>query len=125
MEEEASRGNEWKAKEGEEDLTREQYNFLNFNIEDETDNTIVRISYKLYPKFKAMMWALPPGSFIAVRGMVTGTMRMVFAYSIINLYDLRQAYIDKKPLDKLQKAFVENSREKKNWRRRSEGQFAP
>jgi DNA polymerase-3 subunit alpha len=85
QEEAQSRGKAWNPKEQEKHYTKEQYNFLNFGLEDETDDIIVRVSYNMYPKFKDMLWALKPDEPVLVQGMLTGVMRMCFSYNIISL----------------------------------------
>lgn len=115
MEEAMSRGNEWESKSGEEALTKEQYNFLNFNLEDETDLIIVRVSYKLYPKFKDMLWAIKPSDVVAVRGMCNGTMRMAFAYSIVNLTNLKAKIEAGEPLTGVEQDFLSGKKEKRSY----------
>ena len=94
MEEAKSKGKEFLAKAGEEHFTKEHYNFLNFDTSDETDTIISRVGYKIYPKLKSMLWAIRPDDVVAVRGCMLGEMRMVFAYGVVNLTQLR-AKIDK------------------------------
>lgn len=76
---------ELKIPEGQEDFITVNYDFLNFDLEDETDYVTVRIPYRSYPKFKEMMWAIKPDDIIMVEGMVNGGIRMVFANNIRNL----------------------------------------
>jgi DNA polymerase III alpha subunit (gram-positive type) len=112
MEEAAVRGQDFNAKVGEEDLEKEDYSFLNFDLEDETDSVIVRVSYKAYPKLKKMLWEIKPSDAIGVRGMMTGVMRMVFASQVVNLTLLREKIERKETLTKYEREFIEGSRRK-------------
>lgn len=68
-----------------EDLHTNLYDFLNFDLEDETDYVTVRIPYKRYPEYKDFMWSLKPNDVIMVEGMVNGGIRMLFANKITKL----------------------------------------
>lgn len=111
MEEAVSRGKEWKAKEGEEGLTKGDYTFLNFNLEDDSDLIVVRVSYKQYPKFKSLLWAIKPDEPLIVRGMVTGVMRMVFAFGIMSLPQLKLKLDGNRKLTKTELDFVNGRKE--------------
>ena len=111
MEEAASRGLVWTPKEGEANLTKEQYSFLNFDLEDETDAVIVRVSYKMYPRFKELLWAIKSNDAIGVRGMVNGQMRMVFAHNIVNLTSLRPRVDGKLKGTRLEHEFLSGKRD--------------
>lgn len=114
MEEAASRGNIFQPKEGEEDYTKEQYNFLNFDFEDETDVIIVRISYKLYPEYKGWIWNVAPGDVLGVRGMCNGTMRMVFATCVVNLTDMGRRLRAKQPLTPAEQNFWKETKARRS-----------
>lgn len=118
QEETASRGNVWQPKEGEEGLTKEQYNFLNFDFEDETDSVIVRISYKLYVDYKSWIWGIKADDVLGVRGMMNGTMRMVFATHVVNLTEIGRKIRAKQPLTKIEQEFFKG-REPRKFKRRS------
>ncbi len=85
VEESRSKGKPMVRKEGEEKFTNQDYDFLNFDLEDETDYISVRIPYKLYPKLKAMMWDVKATDVLLIEGMITGFARMVFANNVTNL----------------------------------------
>lgn len=111
MEEAQSRGKVWVPKEGEESLTKGDYNFLNFNIEDETDDIIVRVSYSLYPKLKDTLWALKPDEPVVVQGMMTGVMRMVFAFNVISLPALKAKMESKGKLTRQEQELITGVRQ--------------
>lgn len=71
------------------------YDFLNFDIEDESDYVAVRIPYRIYKKYKEMIWAVKPSDVLLVSGMVNGGIRMVFANNIVNLTDLKRKIANK------------------------------
>lgn len=65
------------------------YDFLNFDLEDETDYVTVRIPFKIYPNYFDMMWDVKPDEVLLVQGIVNGNIRMVFANNVINLSKLK------------------------------------
>jgi DNA polymerase-3 subunit alpha len=95
LEESKSRGIDIIKKEGEENFTVKDYDFLNFDIEDETDYITIRIGYKIYKKFHDMIWAAKPSDVLLVTGMVNGGIRMVFANDIVNLTEFKKNIIKK------------------------------
>ena len=120
IEECQSRGQAWEAKSGEEELTKEAYTFLNFDMDDETDSTVVRVSYKLYPKHKAMLWAIKPDDVIGVRGMCNGEMRMVFSHNVVNLTNLKAKIEAKQPLTKTEQEFLDGKGGRRTNRRQQQ-----
>jgi len=116
QEESASRGNTWEPKEDERHLTKEQYNFLNFDFEDETDSVIVRVSYKLYPQYKEWIWNIKADDVLGVRASMNGTMRMAFATHVVNLTEMGKRIRAKQPLTKIEQEFFKG-RERKFKRR--------
>jgi len=119
QEESASRGNAWEPKEDEKHLTKEQYNFLNFDFEDETDSVIVRISYKLYPSYKGWIWNIKADDVLGVRAMMNGTMRMAFATHVVNLTDIGRRIRAKQPLTKIEQEFFKGKDRNRTFKRRS------
>jgi DNA polymerase-3 subunit alpha len=101
-----SRGGEYVPRAGEEGLTRERLNFLNANITDETESIIVRVGYKIYPRYKEMLWALTANDVVGVRGSVLGEMRMVFAFNVVNLTKLRSKLKNKSILTEQETNFI-------------------
>ncbi len=89
FEEARSRGIELERKPGEEEFTIKDYDFLNFDIEDESDYITVRIPYKIYKKYFDMMWSVKPSDVLLVTGMMGNGIRMVFANEVINLTQLK------------------------------------
>ncbi len=110
MEEAQTRGGTWEPKADEKDFTREQYNFMNFDMEDDTDIIIIRISYKMFPKLKQVMFAMKNGEAIGVRGMCNGEVRMVFAHAIVNLTTLRAKLVAKQALTTDEKNYLSGER---------------
>lgn len=106
QEEAQSRGKVWSPKEQEKKYTKEQYNFLNFGLEDETDDIIVRVSYNMYPRYKDLLWSLKPDEPVLVQGMLTGVMRMCFAYHVMRLNDLKTKLDNKTELTKQERELV-------------------
>lgn len=83
--------------------TESDYDFLNFDLEDETDFTTVRISHKHYPSYKDMMWDIKPDDVILVVGTAIGTIRMAFARKVFNLTKLKQKLESNEKLSKEEK----------------------
>ena len=106
MEEYKSRGRAMEVKDGEQHFLQADYDFLNFDIEDETDYVTVRIPYKQYPKYKEMIWNTKPDDVLLVRGMVNGGIRMVFSNLIINLSLLRKKIETGQKLTKEERSVV-------------------
>jgi DNA polymerase-3 subunit alpha len=108
-----SKGDVFSPKQGEEHLTKNDYNFLNFDTSDETETIISRIGYKLYPKFKNMIWDIRPTDVLGVRGAVLGEMRMVFVYNVVNLTRLQDKIAKKEKLTKEEADFINPPKRKK------------
>jgi len=88
-EESKSKELELERKEGEENYIISDYDFLNFDLEDETDYVTVRIPYTKYKKYKKMIWNVKPSDAILVLGVCNGGIRMVFANTVVNLSEMK------------------------------------
>lgn len=93
----------------EEGKTEEDYNFLNFDIEDESDFTTVRVNNKKYPELKSMLWDIKPTDAILVIGTAIGTIHMVFSRTVINLTKLKEKIEKGENLSKEEKSIMVNS----------------
>lgn len=82
VEEKRSRGEVFTMEEGKKES---DYDFLNFNLEDETDFISVRVQPDFYKQCKNMIWATQPTDELMIEGSVIGNMRMLFAKKIVNL----------------------------------------
>ena len=113
LEEHKSRGLLMEIKPGEpnpeeEGFDQSFYDFLNFDLEDETDYVTVRIPYKKYKRYKSAIWSVKPDEVLLVKGMVNGGIRMVFANSIISLTRLKRKLENGERLTSEEKMFVLN-----------------
>ncbi len=93
LEEMASKGKIWKQKTYK-DGTKEQPNFLNFALEDDTDFITVRAATYVFPKFqKLLMEDIGNGDIIMVRGKMGSGIRMFFLNEAICLTHLKNKII--------------------------------
>ncbi len=96
LEEAKSKGQIITKKKGEENFNNSDYDFLNFDIEDETDYVTVRIPYTIYPKYKEMIWQTLPSDVLLVVGTTYNGVKIIFAREIINLTQERRRAQERK-----------------------------
>jgi DNA polymerase III alpha subunit len=82
------------------------YDFLNFEIEDETDYVSCRIPYKHYKKYKEFMWSVKPNEVLLVRGMSANGIRMIFVSDVISLTRLKDKMLKGEELTKQESSYL-------------------
>jgi DNA polymerase III subunit alpha len=68
---------------------KDDYDIIDFTVDDETSFVICRLSHDVYPKFKNMLWEVKPHEVLLVSGWVSPDFMMIFTKSVINLSRLR------------------------------------
>jgi hypothetical protein len=67
---------------------KDDYDILDFTVDDETSFVTCRLSHDIYPTYKNMMWDTKPQDVLLIAGWCGPDFMMVFTKSVVNLTQL-------------------------------------